>query len=274
MRRLAIVITTITFAGASVDAAAQMNAAPLPIVVQQIACRADADAWRLDATRQSAVLRRSAGKGPRELVFRGETIEVANVAPPTIVWRGASTHLPAETLVATLREEVCRPAGADAGASQPWRAIVSARAGEAMSACCTVRSGYDLAKAPLADFGRKPESDWARHYPEVFTSIRRCIADAGFAVAKVVHAAPRAGDGAIVQLAAADGRAWTCTAGARLSKPVFALASVPGGAPDQPEFHPARESAPILSCGRVERVPLPGSRNRTEGWLQYDRGGC
>ncbi|MCC7114843.1 MAG: hypothetical protein IT520_10720 [Burkholderiales bacterium] len=272
MRRLAQAVATILIAGTTAGAPAQSGTPPL--IVQQIACRADADAWRLDATRQAAVLRRSAGKGPRELVFRGEALDVSNVPARTLVWRGSSTHLPAETLVATLREETCRPAGADAGVSQPWRAIVSPRAGDAMSACCTVRTGYDLAKAPVAVFADKPESDWARHYPDVFTSIRRCLSDARFAVAKVVHAAPREGDGAYVQLVATDGRTWTCTAGARLAKPVFTPAAAPGGAPDQPEFHPLREGGPILSCGRVERVPLPGSRNRTEGWLQYDRAGC
>lgn len=273
MRRFASVLAPYALLCAS--AAAQPPApAVLPVVVLQIACRADSDAWRLDATRQSAMLRRSGGKGPRELVFRGEAMDVAGVPAPTLVWRGASTHLPAQTLVATLREETCRPSGADAGASLPWRAVVSSRPGEAMSACCSVRSGYDLAQAPLADFGRKPESDWARHYPEVFTSIRRCIAGASFVVAKVVRALPSAGDGAVVHLAAADGKSWTCSVGSRMSRPVYAPESTSGGAPDQPEFHPARDVGPILSCGRVERVPLPGSRNRTEGWLQYDRAGC
>jgi hypothetical protein len=37
-----------------------------------------------------------------------------------------------------------------------------------------------------------------------------------------------------------------------------------------PVWYPPRE-APIVACGRLERIAGPGPRARTEGWLHYDR---
>ena len=58
---------------------------------------------------------------------------------------------------------------------EAWRAILTTKPGEAVTGCCTVKSGYDALQAPLAAFEKKSAEDWSRRYPELSAAIRRCV---------------------------------------------------------------------------------------------------
>jgi hypothetical protein len=128
-------------------AAASAAVAQAPLVVQGFECRGDDPAWRLDATRAAATYSSAGPKAKRAVVFRGSLQSLASLAPQAVVWRGDTTHLPRETLVVTLREEACKPAAADAPALT-HRAVLSLKAGEALTGCCTVRMGPLAPAAP------------------------------------------------------------------------------------------------------------------------------
>lgn len=242
----------------------------MPVVPQQVTCRGEEPFWRLDANKTNALLTRPLGKGPKEVVFRGELSHIGFLAPQAIVWRGQSTHLPAETLVATLREESCRSTMADTP-PQAWRAILTTKPGEAHTGCCTVKSGYEAIKAPLAAFEKKSQDDWSRRYPELSAAIRRCVNDSGVVVREVVQASFAGGGTARVRVIAADGKALDCTTDlAGKAKPTVAMAAGPAPAA-QPVFYPARAELPLVSCGTLERIPVGNSRTRSEGWLHYGR---
>jgi hypothetical protein len=238
-----------------------------PIVPQQMSCSGDAPPWQLDAGRTTAVLRRTGGKVKQQLDLRGELTWISEQAPSALVWRGSSTHLPAEVIVATARENACRPGGGPG-----WQAVVSLRSGEALAGCCLVRRGYDAAKAPLAVFTQKKDDDWSRRWPEIGAAVQRCATEAGVVVREVEHASSADGVNVAVRMTAVDGRALTCTTPANArGKPQVATATgaLPAGA-NAPVYYPARE-APIVACGRLERIAASGPRARTEGWLHYER---
>ena len=111
-----------------------------PIVIQGLDCRGEEPFWRVDANRASAQYSSLGAKGKREVVFRGAMQTMSFLTPPITVWRGDSTHLPKETLVLTLKEEACQSTMKE-GAARTHRAILSLKAGEAATGCCTVRAG-------------------------------------------------------------------------------------------------------------------------------------
>ena len=154
---------------------------------------------------------------------------------------------------------------------QAWRVILTTKAGEAHTGCCTVKSGYEAIKAPLAAFEKKSQDDWSRRYPELAAAIRRCVADSGVVVREVAQASFAGSGQARVHVIAADGKALDCTTDlAGKAKPAVTMA---GGVPPagQPVFYPAREQPPIVNCGTLERIPVGSSRTRSEGWLHYER---
>lgn len=274
MRKPALfLLTTAALSAIATLACAQAPAHPAqPVIAQQMSCRGEEPFWKLDATRTTGVLQRTGGKARQVVEFRGDFAAIGSVAPPSLVWRGNSTHLPNDTVVAVLREEPCKSTMADTP-PLPWRGIVSVRAGETLAGCCTVRRGYDASKAPLASFATKPQDDWSRRYPEFAASIQRCVTDGGVAVREVAKAWSD-GDAVAVRLVATDGRPWNCRVepNSRLRpKPVpVGDGEPPLAGANMPVWYPPRE-APIVACGRLERIAGPGARARIEGWLHYDR---
>jgi hypothetical protein len=281
MRTPAFLLSSIAAAVSATHALAQAPEPPAPppatpaqpIVVQQVSCRGEEPFWQLDASRTTGVLQRTGGKARQVVEFRGELVPVAAVTPASLVWRGNSTHLPNDTMVAVLREEACRPAKAD-GPAPSWRGIVSVRAGETLAGCCTIVRGYDAGKAPLATFATKAQDDWSRRYPDLAASIQRCVNDGGVTVREVAKAWSVDANAVAVRLVATDGKPWTCTVETQArTRP--RMARVGDGEPplpgaNMPVYYPPRE-APIVACGRLERIAGPGARARTEGWLHYDR---
>ncbi|GMU70942.1 MAG: hypothetical protein AMXMBFR42_04090 [Burkholderiales bacterium] len=270
MRLLRLLLLVLS---ASTPAAGFAQAAAQPVIAQQISCRGEEPFWNLEAGRTSGVMQTLGGSKARQVVeYRGEILPLSFLAPAAIVWRGTSTHLPSQTVVATLREESCASTMKE-GPPRPWRAILTSRPGEAVTGCCTVRSGFDAMKAPLAVFASKPESDWSRRWAEVAAAVQRCANDPSGTVREVTSAAPAAGGTVAVRGVASDGKAWTCTVDAAgKSQPRFApaTAEAPAGA-GGPVFYPFRDPPPIVACGRLERIAGPGARARTEGWLHYER---
>jgi hypothetical protein len=260
----------IVMASLALLAAAAVSAQQV-VVVQGVLCRGEEPFWQLEASRTTAVFKGLLPKGNREVIFRGVPQTFMFLQPAAVVWRGDSTHLPRETLVVALREEACRSTMAD-GPPLPWRAMLSHKTGEALTGCCTVLAGYDVKVAPVAEFSKKSPDDWARSLPEFTPAINRCLG-VDEARAKWIARAGPAGNGmAAVRMIDATGKAIDCEAdmsGNGAAKIVAASGSdppLPGGG--NPRFYPAREMAPMVRCGRLERVT---DRNGViRGYLHYD----
>jgi hypothetical protein len=242
-----------------------------PVVVQSLTCVGEEPFWRLDANRTTGTYTALAAKGKREVVFRGSLQSLSFPSPPVMVWRGDSTHLPRETLVATLREEACRSTMAE-GPPKTHRVMLSLKAGEAVTGCCTVRAAYDARTAPAANFAAKNPDDWARFLPDLLPAMNLCLTRSGGRAKWIARAAPAGRTAASVRVVEADGQALDCTADLT-GRGVPTIARVPVTAPTlagagNPLFHPARDQTPMVSCGRLERVL--GKNNAVQGYLHYD----
>lgn len=258
----------------SAACAALAQAPAQTVIPQQISCRGEEPFWNLEANRTTGVMQSLAGSKARQVVeFRGELLPLGFLKPQALVWRGNSTHLPAQTIVATLREESCSSTMKE-GPARAWRAVLTSRPGEAITGCCTVASGFDAMKAPLASFASRPATDWSRRWPEIGAAVQRCANDPAIAVREVATAAPGERGQVVARVVAADGKAWTCTVdGAGKSKPQFAPATADAALDaNAPVFLPMRDAPPIVACGRLERIATgTGARARTDGWLHYGR---
>lgn len=256
---------------AATAAGACLTHAQQPVVVQALDCRGDEPSWRLDATRTAATHTTLAAKGKREVVFRGSLQALSFLTPPVVVWRGDSTHLPRETLVATVREESCRSTMAD-GPPSTHRAILSVRPGEAVTGCCTVRAGFDARVAPVASFAGKKPDDWARLLPDLTPAISACVARAGVRAKAVAKAWPMNHGMGGVRIVETGGNAVDCVAEltGRGTPTLTAVNAADRPLPNagNPLFFPAREPAPIVACGRLERAL--NSRGALFGYLHYD----
>jgi uncharacterized membrane protein len=241
------------------------------VVVQGALCRGEEPFWQLEASRTTAVFNRLATKGNREVIFHGAPQAFMYLSPAAIVWRGESTHLPKDTLVVALREESCRSAMAD-GPALPWRAMLSMKTGEALIGCCTVLAGYDVKVAPVADFGKKAPDDWARPLPKLLPAINKCFGS-DEARAKWIAKAGPAGNGmAAVRMIQISDKVVDCEvdmSGKGAARIMAVNASDPPllGA-GNPLYYPAREMAPMVRCGKLERVV--GRNGVTTGYLHYD----
>lgn len=270
LARLTIVVSLFAAAAAPVAFA---EAPSQPIVPQQFSCRGEEPFWNLKANRATGVMQSlAAGKARQVVEFRGELFTLSFLDPQAVVWRGQSTHLPSQTVVATLRKETCASTMKE-GPPLAWRVILTSRPGEAITGCCSVESGFDALKSPLAVFSGKADGDWSRRWPEISAAVQRCANAPGVAVREVSSAAPGAAGQVVAQVVASDGKAWTCTVDALgKTRPQFTAAAAATPAPSAgPVFYPMRDPPPIVSCGRLERIAGPSARARTEGWLHYDR---
>ncbi len=128
--------------GALLAAVVPLAAAQAPPPIPGVVCRGEEPFWSLDAGRATAVYTELAARGRREVVFRGSLQTLSYLSPPVIVWRGDSTHLPRETLVATVREEACKSTMADTPAFA-YSVVVSLRSSVVRSGCCSLRTGSE-----------------------------------------------------------------------------------------------------------------------------------
>jgi uncharacterized membrane protein len=242
-----------------------------PVIVQGLQCRGEEPFWGVDANRTTATFNRLAAKGTREVIFRGAPQSISFLKPAAVVWRGDSTHLPRETLVITLREEACRSTMAD-GPPSAWRAILSLKPGEALTGCCTLTAGYDAKAAPLADPATKAPDDWARLLPELLPAINLCVASTGGRARWISRAASNGRGAATIRMVETAGNVVDCDADLSGKGPAKItpanVSDAPAASAGQPLFYPAREPAPIVSCGRLERVG--GRGGATVGYLHYN----
>jgi hypothetical protein len=230
-----------------------------PIVVQGLECRGDDPGWRLEASRTTAQFTATVPR-KREVIFRGTLQPMSFLTPPTVVWRGESTHLPKETLVLTAREEAC-----NAPAQGTHRAVLSIRTGEAVTACCIVRAGYDARVAPVANLGGKGSDDWSRALPDLLPAINACVAREGAKVGAVAAAAV-AGPGTVRVRLVELGGPVDCTIDAS-GRGAPSIAPAGAAPPAGPLFYPPREPPPLVACGTLERVQV---KNVLVGYLHYD----
>ena len=133
-------------------------------------------------------------------------------------------------------------------------------------------AGYDVKAAPVADFPKKSPADWARSLPDLLPAINMCMT-ADDARAKWIAKAGPAGNGiTAVRMIQASGKAVDCEADVSGKGPAKIAAvnaddpPLPGAG--NPLYYPARDVAPMVRCGRLERVT--GRNGVTTGYLHYD----
>lgn len=235
-----------------------------PIVVQGLECRSDEPAWRLDASRSSAQFSTTVPR-KREVVFRG-SLQALPGEPALLVWRGDTTHLPRETVVLVAREEACQMAvpGIPNGTH---RALLSIRGGEAVTGCCVARAGYDARVAPAAAPAAKSPDDWSRGVVDLTPALNACATREG-ARFRAVTSARVDGGKVRVRMRETDGKDVDCVVDAN-GRGTPAIGPATGDAPARgPWWYPVREPAPIVACGKLERVL--NTRGGATGYLQYD----
>jgi len=242
-----------------------------PIVIQGLDCRGEEPFWRVDANRASAQYSLLGAKGKREVVFRGAMQTMSFLTPPIIVWRGDSTHLPRETLVLTLKEEACQSTMKE-GAARTHRAILSLKAGEAATGCCTVRAGYDARVAPVANLAKKNADDWARFLPDMLAGINFCLARDGSKAKWISEALPMNHGMGLVRVVRTDGKSVDCVADLTGRGKIQIDPVNPADPPlpnvGNPLYYPARDVPPLVACGRLERVL--DRKGALAGYLHYD----
>lgn len=228
-------------------------------------CRGSEPFWSLDIGGGAALL-----KTPdSETLLEGPLKALAGGA---YAFQGAPADAPSETVAAMLSPAQCFDTLAG-GPARPFSAVVSFAEGGEGSGCCEVEYGLDMASAPVFDPATAPADAWTRELPSLADAIARCVADAGVATEAVTRAWPTNHGKATVRLRDAGAARFDC----RLdlgSGNIEAVAEVAAGdvAPGEgrPVYLPARDAAPVLHCGRVERVLGPGGQLR--GYLHHGDG--
>lgn len=242
-------------------------AAAQPMVPLQLQCAGREPEWRLDANAETALLSRADAK-PVEETFRGALLRLVSPQWDGAAWRGAQAASPSRALAVAVRREACVEAGAPPGANA--RGAVVPPDGPPLAGCCRAIFGYDLARAPLADFAAKAADDWSARLPALLGAVRACVVDGGVPVAAVASARPLDAGGVSVRMIDARGAVHDCEVDASRRKVVATRAAAPGAelrpSAVAPVLWPAREQPPVIDCGRVERVL---DRGRPFGWLQY-----
>lgn len=268
LRRAARASTVAAIAAAVLPCAAQARE-PQPIVPLQMQCRGSGGGWTLDAGVDNVMLVRTGAKRSEE-AYRGRWTAVRAVVP-AFVWRGTARSKPGATLVLFADRERC---DATPDPFDEQRLLVSFADGSAAAACCRATFGYDLRAAPAANLRTKVAEDWTRSFVSLHPAIRACVLDPRLRTTKVLKAMPMNHGNALVRVVGLDGATTDCiadlgTARVReLTPVVFSDPPLPGAG--FPTFFPAREQAPVLACGKVERVVLPDGA--LAGYLQY--GSC
>lgn len=251
-------------AAAPAEPAVEPAEPPAGQVPRAFLCKGNEPFWALDISAGSALL-----KTPdAETALAGELTATGTGA---YGFRGAPEDEPAATVEAMITPGQCFDTMAD-GPASPYSAIVRLGEGREGNGCCSVEFGLDLAAAPAFDVSGKPEAEWTRHLHELADAIDRCTLDAGVATEAVTAAWPTNRGTAIVRLRDAGNDRFDCLIDLETGE----IESVsPAGEPTVSEqagplWLPARDTPPVLHCGKVERVMDVGDTVR--GYLHYTRG--
>jgi uncharacterized membrane protein len=244
--------------------AAEPTEPPAGQVPRAFLCRGNEPFWSLDISADSALL-----KTPdAETALSGQ---LAATGTGAYTFRGAPEDEPEAAVEAMITPGQCFDTMAD-GPASPYSAIVRLDEGREGSGCCSVEFGLDLAGAPAFEAAGKPEAEWTRHLAELSDAIDRCTLDAGVATEAVTAAWPMNHGKATVRLRDAGRDRFDCLIDLETGE----IESVaPAGEPTPSEqagplWLPARDTPPVLHCGRVERVMDVGDTVR--GYLHYTDG--
>lgn len=241
------------------------DAAAAPLVPRAFLCRGNEPFWSLDITADRAWL-----KTPdAESELAGELVAADG---GSFRFTGAPEGSPAESVAVLVTPGQCFDTMAD-GPASPFNAQASFGGGEPVNGCCTAEMGLDLEAAPVFDAAGKPDTDWSRRLDDLDEAIGRCVRDAGVVTSVVTTAWPMNKGKAGVRLRDPGDARFDCIVDLGSGK----IDDVTAVAPDdqmpgegQPLWLPAGDGAPILDCGRVERV-MPGG-DEVVGYLHYTDG--
>ena len=242
-----------------------------PVVVQGLDCRGEEPFWRVEANRTSAQYSSLGPRGKREIVFRGSLQTMSFMQPPMTVWRGDSTHLPKETLILSLREEACKSTMAD-GPALTHRAVLSLKAGDAATGCCTIKAAYDAKLAPVPNYAGKSFDDWAHYIPDMLAGMNLCLSREGAKAKWISKAWPMNHGLGLVRMVETDGKSVDCvvdlTGRGKVQIDPVNPADPPLPNVGNPIYYPARDAPPMVACGKLERVL--GKNGAVAGYLHYD----
>lgn len=248
----------------SEPAAAPAAEPPSGQVPRAFLCKGNEPFWALDISTGSALL-----KTPdAETALAGELTATGTGA---YAFRGAPEDEPQAAVEAMITPGQCFDTMAD-GPASPYSAVVRLGDDREGSGCCSVEFGLDLANAPAFEAASKPEAEWTRHLAELSDAIDRCTLDGGVATEVVTAAWPMNQGKAMVRLRDAGNDRFDCLIDLETGE----IESVsPAGEPTPAEqagplWLPARETPPVLDCGKVERVMDVGDTVR--GYLHYTQG--
>ena len=243
------------------NAPAETQAGQVPRV---FLCRGNEPFWALDVQPGAALLRTPEA----EIELLGE---VKASPGGSFAFRGAPDGSPEDEVSALIAPGQCFDSMAD-GPAMPFTAQVRLPGDQPGNGCCRAEYGLDLGQAALAVASEKPAGDWSRLLPELSDAVQRCVRDAGVDAEAVVNAWPMNRGQAGVRLRDTGGDRFDCVVDLETGaiddvRPVAADDTQPGEG--QPVWIPDRDSPPVLTCGRVERVPAD-----EDGGILHYRDGC
>lgn len=247
------------------EAAPATAGLPADQVPRAFLCRGNEPFWSLDIGVGGGLLKTPEG----ETVLEGK---LAATGTGAWTFRGAPVDEPATATNALLSPAQCFDTMAD-GPALPYSAVVDLPDGRQGSGCCSAEYGLDLDAAPALDAAAKPADDWSRLWPDLGRAVLRCTYDAGVATESVTKAWPMNHGKATVRLRDTGNARFDCLVDLG-ELDIESVAPVADGdvAPGegQPRWLPARDTPPVLHCGRVERVSADG--DLVLGWLHYPDG--
>ena len=237
-------------------------------VIRQFQCSGNEPFWTFEATSGSAPLSRLSGQGPEETVLIGKLARLDFLRPPWPVWSGTAVDDPSFSVVATMRVELCRDTMSDETPHFDHRVVLAVTGEPAAAGCCRAIYVLDTASAPLARPETKPTDDWSRQIEDFIPAIRKCVIDGEMVVEAVLTAWPIGHSEVAVRVRTFDGDRFDCQV-RQDGSVIEEISPSHGPRPGEgkPSFLPAREMAPILSEGRLERVV--DDRGALHGWLHY-----
>lgn len=238
--------------------------APAGQVPHAFLCRGNEPFWSLDISARSALL-----KTPEtEIALTGELKATSTGA---YTFRGADEDDAATAVEALITPGQCFDTMAD-GPASPYNAVAMLADGREGSGCCSVEFGLDLAATPAFTAANAAEAAWTRHLVDLSDAIDRCAMDGGVATEAVTAAWPMNHGKAMVRLRDNGKDRFDCLIDLG-SGDIESVTPAGDANPVEtagPLWLPARDTPPVLTCGRVERVMDVGDSVR--GYLHYTEG--
>ena len=252
------------------------GAAGQDLMVSRLLCQGNEPFWSF---RLSPGGGEFSALGQTEQRYSGSLERLDYLDPPWSVWRGrpVESDAPEGETVAVLRAEACQDTMSDEAGPFDRRVVISRPDGTLLTGCCRSAVGLDTSEARLADFEDIQRDDWSRFLPRLAPAVEGCMAS-GFSgpVERLLGAWPLPRGQVLVRAALQEGGREDCIAGESEGEVLFnspvAASAARSSSEGAPSFYWVEGEAPLVSCGRLEKVVLAG--RGMIGWLHYEGPDC